>query len=304
MHLIIVVLNDLDVTRPLFSALRVFLEESAAPQGNQSISKRFRLHLLAFACELKEYISGSSSHWLKSTFIDLQKAALDLRPPGASFEGELDLLTLKAIHLLNLLIDAFREDDSNMFTNYLSVRPFVTLLASECSALGWLHEAEVLFIVFRTSLEANNFFPTQLAVQYCLHLEREKRYGEILSVIHDTYTYTYLSNIYVMDAALKSILSVPAEQCPHLLTMRDFMNHIPRPLNKHISSNKVNQLATLVNFFHGEGRRFDCEENEDSSEGAVTENNELDCESSIKFGVTYPESVITGISFKYSDLYK
>lgn len=29
-----------------------------------------------------------------------------------------------------------------------------------------------------------------------------------------------------------------------------------------------------------------------------------DCTSSVRFGVTYTESVMTGISFNYSDLYK
>jgi hypothetical protein len=86
--------------------------------------------------------------------------------------------------------------------------------------------------------------------------------------------------------------------------MRDIMNHIPRPLDQYISSDKVNQLATLVNLFDEESRRFECEDNEDRSEGAVTEDDEVDYEGSNKFGVTYTESVITGISFNYSDLYR
>jgi hypothetical protein len=162
---------------------------------------------------------------------------------------ELGLLAPAGKRHLYFLIDAFWDDDGKMFTNHRPVQVLVTRLASGCSALGWLHEAEVLFIVLRTTLKANPVLShgiTQIAVQYCLHLEREKRYGEILSVLYDTYR--DLSNIYDMDGKWERVLSVPAELHPHLLTMRDIMNDIPRPLNQHISPDNVNQLSTLVNY--------------------------------------------------------
>jgi hypothetical protein len=162
---------------------------------------------------------------------------------------ELGLLAPAGKRHLYFLIDAFWEDDGKMFTNRRPVQVLVTRLASGCSALGWLHEAEVLFIVLRTTLKANPVLShgiTQIAVQYCLRLEREKRYGEILSVLYDTYR--DLSNIYDMDGKWERVLSVPAELHPHLLTMRDIMNDIPRPLNQHISPDNVNQLSTLVNY--------------------------------------------------------
>jgi hypothetical protein len=42
---------------------------------------------------------------------------------------------------------------------------------------------------------------------------------------------------------------------------------------------------------------------EDTSEVEDDDEQMDDCKSSNKFGVTYTESVITGISFNYSDLY-
>jgi hypothetical protein len=62
-HRIIIALNDLDAIKPLCSALGMFLEGSAAPQGNRSSLRLFRLLLLVFACELKVYVSGGSFQW-------------------------------------------------------------------------------------------------------------------------------------------------------------------------------------------------------------------------------------------------
>jgi hypothetical protein len=180
-------LDDLDVTKPLCSALRVSLEGSAAPQGKRSISKRFRLLLLIFMCELKKYMSGDSLYWLKSTFRDLHRAAFDLRLSGTLSELELSLLGPEATTFLSPIIEGFPEDRSSS-KSAQSVEPFVTGLATGCSALGWFHEAEVLFIILRSVVKANHILSlsaTRISAQYCLHLEREKRYGEILSVLND-----------------------------------------------------------------------------------------------------------------------
>jgi len=303
---IIIALNDLDATRPLCSALRMFLEGSAAPQGNQSHLRLFRLLLLVFACALKVYVSGGSFQWLKFIFDDLYKAALDLWLPEAGVEDELVLLAPAAKDRFYLLIVALWEDGGIVFSDRWSVQALATRLASGCSALGWFHEAEVLFIVLRTGVKGYHFSSpsaARIAVQYCLHLESEKRYGEILSILHDTYT-NLISNPYDTDGQLEGTQPSPEEQHRYFLTMGNIMNRIPRPLNQHISSGKVNQLATLENLFDRERRRFECEESEDSGESVVTEDDEVDCESSNKFGVTYTESVITGISFNYSDLYR
>jgi hypothetical protein len=302
---IIISLNDLDATRPLCSALRMFLEGSAAPQENRSNLRLFRLLLLVFACELKVYVSGGEFQWLSFVFDDLYKAALDLWLLEAGVEDELVWLAPATKDYFYVLIVALWEDGGIVFSNRLSVQVLATRLASGCSALGWFHEAEVLFIVLRTAVKVDHFLSlsaTRIAVQYCLHLEREKRYGEILSILHDTYT--KLSNPYDTDRQFYGTRPSPEEQHRYLLTMGNVMNCIPRPLTQHISSDKVNQLAALENLFDEERRRFECEESEDSGESAVAEDDEVDCESSNKFGVTYTGSDITGISFNYSDLYR
>ncbi|KAH8760142.1 hypothetical protein F5882DRAFT_478980 [Hyaloscypha sp. PMI_1271] len=233
-------------------------------------------------------------------------SALDLWLPEAGVEDELVLLAPAAKDRFYLLIVALWEDGDIVFSDRWSVQALATRLASGCSALGWFHEAEVLFIVLRTGVKGYHFLSpsaARIAVQYCLHLESEKRYGEILSILHDTYT-NLISNPYDTDGQLEGTQPSPEEQPRYFLTMGNIMNRIPRPLNQHISSGKVNQLAALENLFDEERRRFECEESEDSGESVVTEDDEVDCESSNKFGVTYTESVITGISFNYSDLYR
>jgi hypothetical protein len=249
--------------------------------------------------------SGGSFQWLWFIFGELYKAALDLWLPEAGVEDELDLLAPAAKDRFYLLIIALWEDGYRVFSNRWSVQALATRIASGCSALGWFHEAEVLFIVLRIGVKGYHFLTpsaARIALQYCLHLESEKRYGEILSILHDTYT--HLTNPYDMDGQLEGTQPPPEEQSRYLLTMGNTMNRIPRPLNQHISSDKVNQLAALENLFDEERRRVGCEESEDSDEGAMTEDDEVDCESSNRFGVTYTESVITGISFNYSDLYR
>jgi hypothetical protein len=312
-QIIVIALDDLSVNLPILQALPSFFESSQEEPATleRCGNRAFRFGLLLFACDLTSLLEKIKSCEDYFSIMELRHTTIYLRRIKSSFEG-----TLSKLNELYLFFDDFTMDTSyGQF--YSFVQPFVTELASECATAGWFHEAETLFAVLRSSqsLEVLGPFSQQkfeISKRYCLYLKRNKRYAELLSEICDTYT--HLENYHTSGK------SVPLHDAYYSAAL---LNNLPLPYDQYVSSEKAREIGRLeilfsrpvefsvhqisninsamsfdVSFQHN--LVFERNKNKAMDEDELIE----DCKSSNKFGVTYTESGMTGISFNYSDLYK
>jgi hypothetical protein len=176
---------------------------------------------------------------------------------------------------------------------------------------------KTLFAVLRSSQSLGFLGPpriqrkAEISKQYCLCLKRRKRYAELLSELCDSHI------------RLASYYSERISSLGYYADLADLLNDVPLQYDKYVSSEKAREIAGLEILF---GRlavlparqisNINSEMSLDSSfqHNLVFERNKSkamdddefmeDCKSSNKFGVTYTESGMTGISFNYSDLYR
>lgn len=320
MQRVIAALHDPDADERLCSALRSSLGRMP-PSGNIN-EKGFRLSLLAFACHLKEYLEGSSLLGSRAAFSDLHKTLIYLWHSQRSFRSDdfMEGALVNDIH--SIFVSELVQGNLALDKCYSSIEPSINRLAFASSVLGWFGEAEALFTVLRSTPSLKLITSdrgTEISVQYCLHLEIQKRYAELLLVLYDAYA--DFENSYKTTEYLQDYLFGVRR---HILDMRDILNKVPGPLAQYVSSEKALEIVRLghltrkvfpISPISADREAEDDEDVEDvedveelimeMDQNKVEDDGEQmdDCRSSNKFGVTYTESIITGISFNYSDLY-
>jgi hypothetical protein len=149
------VLINKDIDTSLNMALRSCLKRnplSSQTPGSRE-RQRFCFTLLAFACSLQEYLTAESLVMSMVGISDLKGAARELWRTGRSFEGELKMVGSCVIELYSTfdsLIGDELVDGGNIRVNTSLLGPSITQLGSACSAIDWIHEAEILFSVLRS----------------------------------------------------------------------------------------------------------------------------------------------------------
>ncbi|KAH8760153.1 hypothetical protein BGZ57DRAFT_905813 [Hyaloscypha finlandica] len=317
---VIMGLDDLNIDLPILQALPSFFETmQIEPMASESCENRgFRFGLLSFACSLRSYLEVSSPHEDFFSTEELRQITNYLQRTKRSFEGTLSKLGL----LVNKLHSVFVSFTwNNRYpTCYPLIEPPATELASACATAGWYREAETLFVVLRSSrsLEILGRGGVQRRVeiskQYCLYLKRRKCYAELLSELCDMHTHLAKSH---------SAGTWFPRHGGDLTDVTDLLNGVPLPYDQYVSSKKARKIGKLktllsepteltvqqvLNF--DSAMSFDVSFQHDlvlernKSKAMDDDESMEDCKSSNKFGVTYTESGMTGISFNYSDLYR
>ena len=312
---IVVALYDPVINLPILQALPSFFEtmqEDPATSGSCG-NRGFRFGLRSFACVLRRLLEACKSHNDDFSILELRRITLYLRRTKRSFEGTLSKLGLP-VNNRYWFFDSFTMDTGHPTTYYWFIEPYVTELASACATAGWFHEAETLFAVLRSfqSLEILGLPRIQRKAEisklYCLYLKRRKCYAELLSELCDMFT--HLANTHSAGTWYGWDLT-------------DLLNGVPLPYDQYVSSEKAHEIGRLEILFSKPAELtvqraldFDRAISLDFSlqhdlvfernKSKAMDDDELmeDCESSNKFGVTYTESGMTGISFNYSDLYR
>jgi hypothetical protein len=311
LHPLVLALDDQEINAPLHEALHSLL----ALTRNQLFTKdarnefQFRICLLAFACNLREGLKRVP--WAKDVCA-LKTTTWKLRTLGKLVERELN-----ADNSWNRMISgiyrAYGSHDREPYASewYSSAEPFITELADSCSLNGWAHDAELLFEILRSvysSIIVSKFRRFQISITYCLHLEREERYEKLLEsllVLYKELEYPAggpSGFIYFQDHASKS-------KDNHQIAL-----DIRSVLDQYLSSEQAREITKLMRFFEAARSGELTSERDLNGDHVVAQEDRVeaeddddqmdDCTSSVKFGVTYTESVITGISFNYSDRYK
>jgi hypothetical protein len=322
-HQLITATNNRDFSEPFHVALRLSLERMPVALKTPGILDRekFRLSLLAFGCDLKEYLNRMS--FLRSRtsdvgFSNLRETTLQLWLTSKTLDGGFDEIRSR-IGDINSIFDRLSKgevggEELDVRTSYSSMEPSITYLASACSAAGWIPEAETLFAVVRSTQSLRKVFHTrmtEISIQYCQHRERQRAYTKLLSVVHDGYK--EIGNVVRFLA--------PGGELRQIFWMRNTLNKVPRPLDQYISSalandtiRQDNMLSEAAPIFLSWTSETDGDEGDEDVENMDNERDHNedkdedeqvdDSKSSNKFGVTYTESLMTGISFNYSDLYR
>jgi hypothetical protein len=313
-------LDDDDINTPLHEALYSLLALMLNKLFNKNARNefQFRICLLAFACNLRECLK--SDFWIGDVSA-LKTTTRKLRTLGRVLES-----VLNAVNPWNTVITGIyhaigdlSHDREHFVTRcYSSAEPWITALADTCSLNGWAHEAELLFTILRGApsfFVVSKFRRFQISIMYCLHLEREERYEKLLDsllVLYKDLEYSAggpLGSIYFQDHASKN-----KDNHQLALYIRSVLDRVLDSLDQYMSPEKAREIISLRRLFEAPGEenlasRSKVNENrvvaqEDRVEAEDHDDQMDDCTSSVRFGVTYTESVITGISFNYSDLYK
>jgi len=318
---VLLALNDQLIKVPLHEALYSLL----AIMRNQPFTEdarnqfQFRICLLAFACNLRECLKNDPWPWDLSA---LKTTTWKLSTLGKLLESELNTVNSwnTVITGIYRAIAGLSYDREYFVTGcYSSAEPFITELADTCSLNGWAHEAELLFRILRSAQSSNivsKFRRFQISITYCLHLERVGRYGKLLDfllVLCKDLEYSTGKDwpfIYFQDHASKE----SKDNRQFSLDIRNILERVPDRLEQYISSEKAREITRLMRFFEAARRGILGSQREVNGNHVVAQEDRVeaeddddqmdDCTSSVRFGVTYTESVITGISFNYSDLYK
>jgi hypothetical protein len=311
---IFIALDYPSINLPILQALPSFFESRQEPTTSESCENRaFRFGLLLFTCDLRSLLEASISCEDYFSIMELRRITTYLRRTKSSFEGALSTLGL-VVNKLYAHFDPFDKDT----TCYVSVEPLVTELAPACATAGWFYEAETFFAALRSSQSLEllghpgDQRKIEISKQYCLYLKRRKYYAELLSELHDTYT--HLANNYSMVS-----MSLTA----HGADLTDLLNDVPWPYDQYVSFEKALEIGRLEILFSrpaefsvrkisdiNSAMSFDFSFQHDlvleRNKSKAMDDDDLmeDCKSSNKFGVTYTESGMTGISFNYSDLYR
>jgi hypothetical protein len=317
LHPLVLALDDQEINAPLHEALYSLL----ALTRNQLFTKdarnefQFRICLLAFACNLRECLKSET--WVGDV------SALKITTWKLRTLGRVPESVLNAANSWNRMISgiyrAYGSHDREYAPEwYSSAEPFITELADTCSLKGWAHEAELLFKILRSvnsSILVSNFRGFQISITYCLHLEREERYEELLDrllVLYQGLEYSAggpWAFISFQDHASKA-----KDNRQVALDIGSILDKVSDRLDQYLSSEKAREITILMRFFEAAQRGILASEREVNGNHIVAQADRVeaednddqmdDCISSVRFGVTYTESVITGISFNYSDLYK
>jgi hypothetical protein len=318
LHAVVLALDDQDINAPLHEALHSLL----ALTRNQLFTKdarnefQFRICLLAFACNLRECLKSET--WVGDV------SALKITTWKLRTLGRVPESVLNAANSWNIMISgiyrAYGSHDREPYAPewYSSAEPFITELADTCSLKGWAHEAELLFKILRSvnsSILVSNFRGFQISITYCLHLEREERYEELLDrllVLYQGLEYSAggpWAFISFQDHASKA-----KDNRQVALDIGSILDRVSDRLDQYMSPEKAGEIIRLRRFFEAAGREYLASKREVNGNHLVAQEDRVeaeddddqmdDCTSSVRFGVTYTESVITGISFNYSDLYK
>lgn len=222
-------------------ALPTLLQGSWQEPGKNS-TERCRLGLFALACDLEEYLDRKEPLiGKKIRFVDLCQNISRLWWVRNSFQSELfvdgEPVTDLYVSVLTYRSDIPELDDRN---RYSTIQPLVTELASATSIMGWSYEAESLFTILRStqSLEIiMKYRKLEISVEYCVHLERQKRYAELLSVLH--VAYVDLKEYQVKNFREYDRLRVA------ICRLRDILKKVPSSLGKLISSDEVNEIRRV-----------------------------------------------------------
>jgi hypothetical protein len=299
LHPVLLALDDQIIKVPLHEALYSLL----AIMRNQLFTKdarnefQFRICLLAFACNLRECLKSET--WLGDV-------------------SALNSWNTVITGIYHAIGDLSHDREHFVTRCYSSAEPWITELADTCSLNGWVHEAELLFTILRGAPSffiVSKFRRFQISITYCLHLEREERYEKLLDsllVLYKDLEYSAggpLGFIYFQDHASKS-----KDNHQIALDIRSVLDRVSDRLGQYMSPEKAREIIRLRNLFEAVGRGRLASKTEVNENHVVAQENRVeaeddddqmdDCTSSVRFGVTYTESVITGISFNYSDLYR
>jgi len=326
---LIAALDDPVLNVQLFAALHSFLETARGELGIplDLETRRTRLGILALACELEGYLSPEheGTRYLQIVISRLHQAVADVLESTHWFREELRELKDKTHSMLSSppVGSMSSSRSAKLVTCYPSIELLVTKLASACSKAGWSYEAEALFAVLRNIQSLPNldhWRKFELLIQYCRHLETEKRYAELLTELYNSYAYIvsarradgaiHVQNIeYIRESKeifdrisfsqLQSLLS-KSTQAHDMLRLGDMSQRI-RYLSRMLTADPTREVILDSNN-EERARHINLVEYD---QGSDDEEQQLDdSKSSNRFGITYTESVITGISFNYSDLYR
>jgi hypothetical protein len=317
LHAVVLALDDQDINAPLHEALYLLLTlmPNQLPTKTARNELQFRISLLAFACNLRECLRVDHFPTWTGEVSSLRTTIWKLWTVGKLLESELN--TVKSWNAMISGIsraygDLSRDRESYFLPGcYSSAEPFITELADTCSLNGLAHEAELLFKILRSAQSSNivsKFRRFQISLTYCLHLEREKRYEELLELQKSACE--GWAFYYFQERSSKE--SKDNDQIA--LVIRSILDRVPDRLDQYMSSEKAREITILMRFFEAAQRGILASEREVNGNHIVAQADRVeaednddqmdDCISSVRFGVTYTESVITGISFNYSDLYK
>jgi hypothetical protein len=287
--------------------LRASLQDSVQDPGTANI-EQFRLGLLAFACDLQVYLEEGQPR-----VYHLHDAVTRLWHVQSAFpnkQNENNLIVNELYAMVDAAVPVRRWDIPGRVDHSWSsvLQPLVNQLASAISIAGWYNEAEALFTILRStqSLESCiEYRKVEISVEYCLHLERQKRYAELLLVLH--VAYMDFEKELLTNERLTIYFSLGYQE---ICSMRDILRCVPSPLDKWIPSDKVleidrvGQLLFNTYPFLSGWKSQEVAVEKDTIEVESDDEHMDEGKSSNKFGVTYTESVITGVSLNYSDLYR
>jgi hypothetical protein len=320
LHPVVLALEDQGINTPLRKALYSLLALMLNKLFNKNARNefQFRICLLAFACNLRECLKRHS--WAGDVS-ELERTTWELSTLGKLLESELNAVNWNtAIDGIHRAIGDTSHNGEHFVTGcYSSNEPWITELADACSLNCWAHEAELLFKILRNTQSSNivsKFRRFQISITYCLHLEREKRYKKLLYGLLALYNDLEYSAgedwtfIYSQEHASKE----SKDNRQVALNIRNILDRVSDRLDQYMSPVGAKEITRLRGFFEPAVREKLASENEVNENHLVAQEDRVeaeddddqmdDCTSSVKFGVTYTESVITGISFNYSDLYK
>ena len=304
-----IALVDPGITLPILQALPAFFQSRQEdPTTSENCENRaFRFGLLSFACDLRSLLARNKSYQDYFRIMELRQITIFLCRIKNSFEGTLSKFG-SLVNRLHWFFDSFTVD-TRFSTCYWCIEPCLTDLASACTTAGLFQEAERFFAILRSSQSLEILGPNiprkaEISEQYCLYLKRRKCYAELLSELCDMYT--HLANSHSAGTWFPR----------HGGDLTDLLNDVPLPYDQYVSSEKAREIGRLKVLFSRPARQIsniNSEMSLDSSfqhdlvfetnKNTAMDDNELmdDCKSSNKFGVTYTESGMTGISFNYSD---
>lgn len=337
LYLVVLALEDQDINLELHTALGLSLTRIR----NQSFTKdtrieaQYRICLLALACNLRECLKGDS--WvgevsaLKTTTWKL------LEMEKLLHSGLFKLSRLNNIAYPLYRFDYARLNVQSVPSGYSLLEPSITKIAETCSLNGWGYEAELLFAILRSTQSSNNVPNIQkfkTSITYCLHLEREKRYEKLLDLLsllykdlEDFSRWFWADRKYGYDTLKKDEGFLRKAE----FDIANILSRVSGRLGQGISSEMALEITKSRRLFQAVQRGILTSKREDrvfeavrrgilASKREYNENHVVaqenraeteddddqmdDCTSSLRFGLTYTESVITGISFDYSHLYK
>ena len=336
MHSVIAVLKSgLDVEKSLYISLRSSLRSPSAPTESPATrnESRLRLTILGLACGLKRFLEQDQKSMLASRLCmrdqlgELHVATAEIRKLATSFPGKYSEISSLTLELYSNKVFHITHQLQTNFRIYPELEPLITQLTSAISAAGLFHEAELLFSILQSTQSRQLLAQrrTQISLQYCLHLERNRAWEPLSRNVLEAYE--DFSNLHPHQFS-GDIEKFQTSRGARILIrwMKKIIDANPgvsHPPGSSDADLDTRELYNLDEEFPPSPVSSDSEESEDEdrrrgiSEPIVIEDDEDeaktndkdsddidDCKSSNKFGVTYTESGITGLSFNYSDLYR